>query len=255
MDNGQINWEEEIKNISKWMKEYLEKSGAKGYVVGLSGGIDSSIVSYLAVKAVGEKNVIGVSLTCETRSDMKLDAEVLSKNLGINFKVINLEKTYNSIIETLIDSGEEVTNLTKQNIKSRLRMVFLYSIANQNNFLVAGTGNLSEDKIGYFTKFGDGGIDNLPIGNYYKTEIYKMANLIPEIPNCIKEKAPSADLSPDQTDEKDIGMNYSEIDNILINIEKSTENSLDQEKVYKIKSMIRKSEHKNNYPPKYDRTL
>lgn len=247
-----MEYQKEIENVSQWMKEYLKSSGCKGYVILISGGIDSAVVASLCCKAVGPENVIGVSLPCETRDDMENDATDLANNLGIELRVINLEKTYNAMIEGLIEVGD----VAKENVKSRLRMVAGYGIANSVDYLVVGTGNKSEDTISYFTKYGDGGVDILPIYNYYKTEVYKLAELMPEIPNSIKTKAPSADLSSGQTDEKDIGMPYSEIDKILKGLDPNDEQSLDgidDKKIEKIKDMIKKGKHKNEVPPRYEK--
>jgi len=242
----------EIDNIAQWMKEYVEKSGTKGFVILISGGIDSAVVASLCCKAVGRANVIGVSLPCETRVDMVVDAVTLAENLGIELRVINLEKAYNAMLDGLVEVGD----VAKENIKSRLRMVAGYGIANSVDYLVAGTGNKSEDTIGYFTKYGDGGVDILPIYNFYKTEIYKLAELMPEIPENIKIKAPSADLYPGQSDETDIGFSYPELDNILKALAsgKSTEiDKIDINKINKVQNMIKRAEHKNNTPPKYER--
>lgn len=249
-----MDYQQEIRNVSKWIKYYLKESGAKGYVILISGGIDSSVVASLCCQSIGKENVIGISLPCESRKDMTSDAQELAKNLGIEFKTINLEKTYNAIVKALSEIIE-IGEIAKENIKSRLRMVAGYGIANTMNYLVIGTGNKSEDTIGYFTKYGDGGVDLLPIFNFYKTEIYEIANLMPEIPKNIKTKKPSADLSQNQTDEEDIGMTYTEIDEILANLGTKKESKLNQENVNKIKYMIRKAEHKNNLPPRYERTI
>jgi len=250
-----MNYQKEIKNISSWLKYYLKKSKCKGYVVLISGGIDSAVVASLCCKAIGSKNVILISLPCETREDMKTDAQELANNLGIELKTIDLKEIYNTIVKSLLNVGE-VNDIAKENIKSRLRMVAGYGVANTENYLLAGTGNKSEDTIGYFTKFGDGGVDILPIYNYYKTEVYKLAELIPEIPINIKTKAPSADLSSSQTDEKDIGMPYSEIDKILKSLDPNDPQNLDglnKNKIKKIKNMIKKNKHKNELPPKCPR--
>ena len=251
-----INWNNEITNISNWMKEYLEKSKCGGYTILVSGGIDSSVVACLCCRAVGRENVIAVSLPCETREDMKNDAQELAENLGIELRVINLEETYSSIVKGLLSVGE-VSDLARENIKSRLRMVAGYGIANTENHLLAGTGNLSEDTIAFFTKYGDGGVDILPIYNYYKTEVYKLSELMPEIPNNVKTKAPCADLSIGQkSDEEIFGITYQEIDTILKGLDPNDEqnlNELDNKNIEKIKNMIKKGKHKNELPPKCPR--
>jgi len=251
-----MDWNLEIDNIANWMREYLESSGCKGYVILTSGGIDSSVVSCLCCKAVGPENVIAVSLPCETREDMKNDAVELTNNLGVELKVIDIEETYNTIVKGLLSVGE-IDTIALENIKSRLRMVAGYGIANTENHLLAGTGNLSEDSISFFTKFGDGGVDILPLGNYYKTEIYQLAEFMPEIPDSIKTKAPCADLSPDQkSDEEIFGITYKEIDKILKGLDPDDLQSLegiDINKIGKIMDMIKKGEHKNKMPPKCPR--
>jgi NAD+ synthase len=249
-----MNYMQDIKKVSNWMKDYCEKAGTKGYVIGLSGGIDSAVIACLAVKAVGKENVIGVSLPCNSSVDMGEDAELLAKNLDISFKTVNLFDSYKEMIDRLKEAyKEEIQNLTQANLKARLRMTTLYAIANQNNMLVAGTGNLSELMIGYCTKFGDGAVDLEPIGNYYKSEVYLMAALMPEIPESIKTKAPSADLWSGQTDEAEIGMTYAELDTILINLGTRAEDLLGGDKTDKVRNMIKKAEHKNNLPPRYKR--
>lgn len=247
-----MNYHKEINNVSEWVMQYVKVAGAKGIVVGLSGGIDSSVIACLAVQAVGRGNVIGVSLPCHTRDDMKSDALKLAKNLGIDLREINLEKAFDAMIEGLI----EVDNLTQANVKARLRMTALYGISNQINYLVAGTGNLSELKVGYFTKYGDGGVDFEPIGNYYKTEVYRMAEEMPQIPPAVKEKAPSADLWEGQTDEDELGMTYHDLDTILkalVSVYSSDLDVLNIDDIEKVKQMILAAQHKNKVPPRYQR--
>jgi len=248
-----------IYEMAQWMKEYAQNAGAKGYVVGLSGGIDSSVVACLAVKAVGKENVIGISLPCQSRQDMKDDALEVADNLGIIFEQVFLNETFEALGKGLfVDiNHDKIQTLTLANMKARLRMTALYAVANQNNYLVAGTGNKSELDVGYCTKYGDGGIDIEPMGNYYKTEVYKMAELMPEIPKNIITKAPSADLYEGQTDEQELGMTYQDLDYILERIE---DDSLPRifrrdlgDKIEKVKSMIKKAEHKNKMPPRFER--
>jgi NAD+ synthase len=249
-----MNYQEEIDKIVQWMKDYAENAGSKGFVVGLSGGIDSSLIASLAVKAVGKENVVGISLPCQTRQDMKDDAVILAENLGITFEQVYLDETYEALAQGLfIDTNcKDVQTLTFANMKARLRMTALYAVANQNNYLVAGTGNKSELMVGYFTKFGDGGVDMEPLGEYYKSEVYAMADLMPEIPEGPKTKAPSADLYEGQTDEQELGMSYDELDDMLRKIENGTFSILDP-KYQKVQKMIDSAKHKNEVPPRYER--
>jgi NAD+ synthase len=264
---NKMDYQVEIDNISEWMKDYSKKSGTKGYVVGLSGGIDSSVIACLAVQAVGKENVIGVSLPCQTRSDMNTDAKKLAEKLGIIYMNIPLEESFTSIDVAVSEAlypfpkTKFTSILSKANTKARLRMTALYEIANELNCLVAGTGNKSELDVGYFTKYGDGGVDMEPLGNYYKTEVYKMAELMPEIPNSVKIKAPSADLWEGQTDEDELGMTYKELDEILPKVctkcdywcAEYDELGIDKEKFKKVKNMKIKAKHKNETPPRYER--
>ena len=246
----------ELEATVKWTEDYVSDARAKGIVIGLSGGIDSSVILGIAVAAVGKENVIGVSLPCQTRDDMKSDAKKLADNFDIRFKTIDISKAVGYTADGVLMAGFEVTPLVLANIKARERMNTLYAIAGASNYLVAGTGNLSELMVGYFTKYGDGGVDIEPIGNFYKTEVYEMAELMPEIPNAVKTKAPSADLWDGQTDEDELGMTYAELDGILkvLNNPSSTElDKIDIEKIAKVKKMISIAVHKNNTPPRYVR--
>ena len=260
-----MDYQLEIEKIAKWMRAYsTQVSKTKGFVVGLSGGIDSSVIACLSVKAVGKENVIGISLPCQTRQDMKDDAKELAENLGIRFETINLWESFKYMASDVqrIFGNDDREQITDANIKARLRMTALYGVANKTNTLVAGTGNKSELMVGYFTKYGDGGVDIEPIGNYYKTQVYKMAEFMPEIPDKVKTKAPTADLWEGQTDEDELGMTYARLDVILSKMEpyytwrKMYEDSYDnitEEEWIEVLSMIRRSEHKNEVPPRYER--
>lgn len=260
-----MDYQVEIEKIVKWMKDYADNAGCKGFVVGLSGGIDSSVIACLAVKAVGKDNVVGISLPCNTRQDMKDDAVILAENLEITFEQVYLDETYEALAQALfIDNNhKDIQTLTFANMKARLRMTALYAVANQNNYLVAGTGNKSELDVGYFTKFGDGGVDMEPLGNFYKHEVYKMAELMPEIPEGPKTKSPSADLFEGQTDEQELGMSYDKLDLILLKMNYLygykwdpsflTVDGIVEEEFNKVKSMMDNAKHKNKLPPRYER--
>jgi NAD+ synthase len=254
-----INWEKEIENICLWLKNYLQTSGAKGYIVGISGGLDSAIVASLCVRAVGKENVFGVMLPCNSRLSSLIDAQQLAKNLGIDNNVVNLQNTFGTLYNQISYIGNILSSLAKGNIKARLRMATLYALGETKGYLVVGTGNLSEISIGYFSKHGDGGTDLLPIANYYKTELYEMVKFMPEIPVNIINKKPSADLWEGQTDEEEMGITYKDLDYLLSSINnewllydnKPTKDISD--KITKIKNMIKKSEHKRKMAPQYMR--
>lgn len=232
-----------VQKIAGWIKSEVREAGAKGIVVGLSGGIDSSVVAVLSKMGMGE-NVIGVIMPCNS-NPMDLEHAVkLSDKFGIKTIIINLEDSYNALLKTLPKSEKKIAGA---NLKPRLRMAALYYVANMHNYLVAGTGNKTEIMIGYFTKYGDGGVDIEPIGDLYKTDVRKIAWEL-GIPDGIIEKPPSAGLWEGQTDENEMGITYDELDKILKAIEKGRTEGLDKEKLKKVREMIRKSEHKRHVP-------
>jgi len=202
-------------------------------------------------------------LPCNSNKSSLLDAQKLANNLKIKLEVIDLQTSHNSIIKNLetINSNKEISNLVKGNLAARIRMVQLYSIANQHNYLVLGTSNKSELMVGYGTKFGDLGIDLDPLGAYYKTQVYQMAKCMPEIPKSILEKAPSADLWEGQTDMKEIGMSYEKLDSILkcckyymtwspVFLDRD---GITEDEFNKVVIMIQKAGHKQEMPPVYNR--
>ncbi len=252
-----MNWNKEIEKISRWMADYNKNAGTNGYICGISGGIDSALAGSLCVKEC-EGKVIFINLPCQSSLDMEEDALKLANNLGVELRVFNLIDSYNAIIKELEAGGETVENITRENTKSRLRMTYLFAIANQYNMLVCGTGNRSELQIGFVSVGGDQICSIEPLGNYYKNEIYKMAELITEIPKNILEKTPTPDLSQNKnmTDEQIIGLSYKKIDGILKAINEKNNNTLksfSKKDVEKIKSMIKKAKFKNEVPPRYIR--
>ncbi len=257
-----MSWYKENQKIAQWMKDYTDNAGSKGFVIGLSGGIDSSVIACLAVQAVGKENIIGVSLPCQSKPDMNKDAKKLAENLGIRFKTIQIRHSVGYLTDELkLSRLCIVDQLVLANIKARIRMTTLYAIAGSNNYLVAGTGNKSELMVGYFTKYGDGGVDMEPLGEYYKREVYAMAAQMPEIPGNVIVKAPTADLWDGQTDEDELGITYDQLEKVLIRCEQG-ENWMDvykdldgitEEEFIKVRGMINKSIHKNETPPQYAR--
>lgn len=252
-------WEKEIDNIGKWIREYLENSGCDGYICGISGGIDSAIISSLCCKAVGKGNFIGIYLPCDSSPIMEKDSIQLAENLGIELRVSNLIDSYNAIIQKLEEGGEIVSQLTKANTKARLRMTMLFALANQYNYLVCGTGNKSELDIGYCTFGGDSVVSNEALGNFYKTEIYEMAKFIPEIPKNIIDKPASADLFENQTDETELGITYERLDLTLRHYHgefggyENYQGDITQEEFDKVSAMVKKAKFKNRVPSRYIR--
>lgn len=230
------------KEIIKWIREQVIKTGTKGVVLGLSGGIDSAVVALLCKKALGE-NLLCLIMNCQNLPSDIEDANFIAKKFNIKKKNIDLTKIYESLINILPSADKKV----RANLKPRLRMAVLYYFANKLNFLVAGTGNKSELSVGYFTKYGDGGVDILPIGGLYKSEVRELAKKM-GIPEKIINKSPSAGLWKGQTDEGELGITYEELDKILNFLEKGGKINVDEEKIKKVKKLFLNSHHKRETP-------
>ena len=229
--------------ISLWIKEQVRKARKKGIVVGLSGGIDSAVTAVMSKKVLGE-HVVGLILPCESHPKDEELALKVARKFNIRVKKIDLKNIYKKFCEIYPDAS----SLTKANLKPRLRMTILYSFANTLDYLVAGTGNKSELMIGYFTKYGDGGCDILPLGGLLKTEVRKLARDL-RIPPEIIKRPPTAGLWEGQTDEGEIGVSYRELDSCLDALEKGSRLKVKNKNLAKIKLMIRSSGHKRNKIP------
>ena len=231
------------KKIVNWIRERIKEAGAKGIVMGLSGGVDSSCVAALAKAAVGRKNLLALILPCHSQLEDLEDANMVAGKLNIKTKTIDLAKIYDDLRKLL----PKVNRLTQANLKPRLRMAILYYFANNLNYLVCGTGNKSELMVGYFTKHGDGATDILPLGDLLKRDVRRLAEEL-KIPPYIINKIPTAGLWPGQTDEGEMGMTYPQLDDILERIEEKRKQVLSTNKVNKVKRMIKGSEHKRRGP-------
>lgn len=196
-----------------FIENYVMESSTKGAVIGISGGIDSAVVAALAVEALGPGRVLGLILPCESNEENMKDAIDFAKKFGIEYKVIDLTKTYQAFLRDNKENNQ--CNLSFCNIKPRLRMTTLYFQASLYNYLVLGTSNKSELITGYLTKYGDGGVDIEPIADLLKNEVYQMAYLL-DIPKEIIDKIPTADLMPNQTDEGEMGFTYEELDRFIL---------------------------------------
>jgi len=256
-----MNLLSEYYKAAHWISTYLACAGKTHLVVGLSGGIDSALAAAMAVEAIGADKVIGVAMPCHSSPDDLNDALLVAKHLGIEFKVVDLSAWFDASPRTL--SKEEIQALPRDqqsaallrmaNIKARLRMLTLYDIAAGNTALVLGTCNKSEVDIGYETKYGDGGCDLNPLGDFYKTEVWKIARLI-GLPDRIISRVPSAGLWDGQTDEGELGMSYAELDPILMTIAAGQEPSCEQGRANYVMGLIVTSGHKRNMPPVFERT-
>jgi len=240
--------------INEFLRTKLEETGAQGVVLGLSGGLDSSTVAVLAAEALGKEKVLCLMMPYDKEMDRESTDHALElvEKFGLDHRIISIRDSVDSIIDlaNLDDVQKKVDMTAAGNVRARVRMVTLYYFANLNNFLVLGTSNKSEIMVGYFTKYGDGGTDAMPIGDLYKTQVFQLAREL-GIPDVILEKPPTAGLVRDQTDEKDLGITYQELDRILRGIElwMSLEDieeitGIDIETVKRIHKMVYRSAHK-----------
>ena len=207
-----MNVEKTKDDIVKFIQSKVSEAKTDGIVVGLSGGIDSTLIAYLACEAVGKENVFGIIMpSTTTPTEDKIHGISIAQGLGIDYKEIAIDSILN---EFLFMTQLEEDNLAIGNLKARIRMSIIYFYANQKKYLVSGTGNKSEILIGYFTKHGDGACDIEPIGDLYKTDVFKLSRYM-GVPEDIIDKPPRAGLWNNQTDEAEIGMSYDLIDQIL----------------------------------------
>jgi len=212
--------EEVLASLIFGVKEYCDKLKFKKAVVGLSGGLDSALVTYIAVKALGSKNVHVIMMPSKYSSKGSLtDSEKLIEILNISKDNISIQPPVDKLIEMLMPSFKNKLNgLTEENLQARIRGVYLMAFANNDNYLLLSTGNKSEMAVGYCTLYGDMNGGLAVLADVYKTDVYKIANFINRdkeiIPNEIILKKPSAELKPDQTDQ-DFLPPYELLDKIL----------------------------------------
>lgn len=251
-----LDFEIVVNKISKFIANEVKRSNSKGVVLGLSGGIDSTVAVYLATRGIDTKDILGLIMPDSTvTSQMDIDDAVyISKKLDINYillDITDIKQTYNKVLPD--------NQLSKANLIARIRMNIIYYYANLNNLIVIGTSDKSELKIGYFTKYGDGSADILPLGDLYKSEVRELGKYL-KIPISILYKKSSPSLLPGQTAEGEIGMEYTKIDNILrflnenILLSKQLPESIpkgigfDKEDLRSVLHLISKTEHKRNMP-------
>jgi NAD+ synthase len=242
--------------IAGWMRRQLTASGAHGFIVGLSGGVDSAVVARLAQLAA-PGHVVGAILPCHSDPADERDAQLVAAHFSLTTLHVDLSASYDALVADVqpplkalppqLARSEPLDPLRGRvplaNIKPRLRMTTLYFYANTLNYLVAGTGNRSELSIGYFTKYGDGGVDLLPIGLLVKSEVRALAREL-KVPDAIIERKPSAGLWMGQADEDEMGFTYSDLERHLEDGPQGVSPAL----AMRIERLIRQTEHKRTLP-------
>lgn len=229
--------------IIAWLREKVNAAGAKGCIVGLSGGIDSAVVAALAKKAFPD-STLAIILPVESSTEDVEDAWLVARTLDLNAVEINMDGVYRALLQTLESESNDLPadNLAVANVKPRLRMIALYYQAARHNYLVIGTGNKSELVTGFFTKYGDSGVDLEPIGELVKAQVFELARYL-RIPAKIVEKQPTAGLWPGQTDEEELGFTYRQLDEYIL------AGTTDSDVTGRIREVISRARHKQELPP------
>lgn len=232
------------KAIIDFMRKHV---GDRPVIIGLSGGIDSTVVAYLSVEAFGAERVRGAVMPSPTTRQEDIDdGQEVAQLLGIKHATLPIEPIMNAFAETadVFDNDH-----ARANLQSRIRMSLLYGYANAHGAMVMGTGNKSELMTGYFTKYGDGGVDLLPIAHLYKTQVWELAREL-GVPQKFIDKVPTAGLHHGQTDEDELQMTYPQLDAILQAMESGEAlDGFSPAHVERVQELMSTTEHKRNLPP------
>ncbi len=260
-DRTQTDYAALANEISGWLRHQMEQAGASRLILGLSGGIDSAVVCALCARAAGPAAVIAAILPVYSRPEDRGDAESVARTFDVHPYVIDLAPAFDALIaaipandETGIDDSigqEQRRRLAAANTKPRLRMTALYYLANRANGLVVGTGNKSELSIGYFTKYGDGGVDLLPLGDLDKTTVRALAREL-GVPDSVIAKPPSAGLWDGQTDEIELGLTYEELDRALAELSTQTGATNGSPTRDRVTVLVAASNHKRHPIPVFE---
>ncbi len=243
------------KRIERFIKIYVDNAGAKGIVLGLSGGIDSNTVAALCAKAIGGNRVLGLILPeQETKSDKDIeDAKYIADKFGIKTQICDFTLSLENLYR-VIPAFDPSDKLCKGNIKARTRMIILYYYANKLNRLVCGSSDKSETMMGYFTKWGDAAADFAPIMDLYKSQVRDLARHL-GFPEKLASKPSTPALWPEQMAEAELGIKYETLDLILYGLERfmSTDEiaiqvGAEKQQVQKIKERLLHIEHKRRMP-------
>jgi len=252
-----LDYDHVVHRITSFIRDSVEGAGAVGVVIGLSGGLDSSVAAALAVRALGADGVVGLILPDSEVTPMEdvEDARMLAEGLGIRYVQMDIREILRAFSRVMpfYDEGMRIAN---GNLMARVRMTILYYYANISNRLVCGSSDKSELLIGYFTKYGDGGVDILPIADLYKTQVRELARWL-GLPRRICEKPSSPRFWPGHLAEGELGMTYEEIDQILymyVELGKGIEEIVEEtgigrERVASVIDRVRRSLHKRIPPP------
>ena len=241
--------------ICAFIKRKVERAGAEGVVLGVSGGVDSACVAALCAKALGKENVFGIIMPDKATSSKESedDGAAIAGMFCGNVRKVDISHACDALAKSIPDFAQGAL-IPNGNLRARTRMMTLYYYANKFGLLVAGTGDKSEIALGYFTKYGDGGVDFLPIGGLYKTQVRALAEFL-GVPPSVAQKEPSPGLWEGHTAKQELGVGYDEIDVLLAHLEggasvpdAANAAGIDAEAAKKIARMIESSGHKREMP-------
>ncbi len=235
--------EETSEKLVSWIRRQVTEAGHTGAVFGMSGGIDSAVTAVLCRRAFPD-NCLGVIMPCRSDPRDAEHASLVADRFGIPTRLVPLDSVNDALLNVLHEDAEPAggARSAESNSRVRLRMVTLYYLAAHFGYLVVGTSNRSELATGYFTKYGDGGVDIEPLGNLTKRQVRQLAAHL-RVPQEIIDKPPTAGLWPGQTDEDELGISYDELDDFLLN------GKAGDDVRARIETMMAGSRHKLSVPP------
>lgn len=242
-------------HIIGFIQEQIDVAGVEQAVLGLSGGIDNTLTAYLTVEALGADGLYGLVMPGKgSQEENMTDAEHIAQDLAIEYDVIEIDPIVETVLDTYSSGEDDKTAVG--NVQARVRAVLNYFVANHEGALVIGVGNRTEAAVGYFTKYGDGAVDCHPIGNLYKQQVQQLARDV-GVPEDIVTKTPTAGLWAEQTDEKELGLDYDMLDAILVlHIDgplstAATSRLIEtpEEEIERVHDLYEQSAHKRAMPP------
>ena len=239
-----MNCEAVVQHLVTWLREKVEEAGARGVVIGVSGGVDSAVAAVLAQKAFPD-NCMALVLPCESSTEDLIHSRLLLDRFNMPYRVVELDNVYQLLItklESYIKLDGSKRRLLRANLKPRLRMTTMYYSAQARSYLVLGTTNKSEITVGYSTKHGDSGVDLQILGDLLKREVLELAKYL-RIPSVIINRTPSGGLWAGQTDEEEMGISYEQLDDYI------EYNRGEPGVIERIANLNRISEHKRQIPP------
>ena len=237
-----MNLKEYLRVIEQFLASYLKESKCERYILGVSGGVDSSLCAAILKEAVGKEKVHCLLMPIDSPEEDLEDGLTLLRDLDLPYTVLDLSETYHAYIKEFEKNNLTMDRSTRGNLKARMRMSALFAVAQKERGLVVGTDNADERYVGYFTKYGDGACDILPIAHLVKAEVVEAAKLL-GVRTALAERIPTASLYQGQTDEKEMGVTYQELDAYILG------GKINKASAERIEYLRRISEHKRNPIP------